>query len=459
MSCKKRVFLTGATGNMGWAGFKELLSRSDRFDIVILARPSKKNQKKLKQYMDHPGVQIVWGDLSNYSDVLKCVEGADYVLHVGGMVSPAADRFPEKTMKVNIGAAQNIINAVKAQPRRDEIGVVYIGSVAQTGHHEAPHHWGRCGDPVRASKLDYYSLSKCIAELIFAESGLKKWVSIRQSGMLYPKLLTKANDPITFHVPFSGVLEWSTVEDSGRVLANVCEEWVPESFWRGFYNLSSGPSFRLTNYEFEALLLEAISCPPVEKVFERNWFATRNFHGQWYTDAERLEEALHFRENVDVKSYFRRMKREIPWFFSLAPIAPAFAIKGFMKHIAVSDELGTLYWFKHDVQERIGAHFGSREEWQQIGGWDEFDRSRPSEEAIILDHGYDETKPVGQLDIADMERAAEFRGGECLSAEMAPGAIFSQLRWRCGCGNEFEMTPNAVLRGGHWCPECLKKMV
>ena len=32
---KKTVFLTGATGNMGWAGFKELHARKDRFDIRL----------------------------------------------------------------------------------------------------------------------------------------------------------------------------------------------------------------------------------------------------------------------------------------------------------------------------------------------------------------------------------------------------------------------------------------
>ena len=41
----KTVFLTGATGNMGWAGFKELYARRDEFNIRILARKSKKNIK------------------------------------------------------------------------------------------------------------------------------------------------------------------------------------------------------------------------------------------------------------------------------------------------------------------------------------------------------------------------------------------------------------------------------
>ena len=269
MRSKKTVFLTGATGTMGHAGLVELSKRLDRFHITLLARPSQINKKKLAAYESMEGVRIVWGDLMNYQDVLNGVTGADYVLHVGGMVSPAADYFPKKTLKVNTTAAKHIADAVKAQPNADQIKVVYIGSVAQTGHRGAPIHWGRTGDPINISVYDHYAISKTIAERIFVESGIKHWVCLRQTGILCPELLLKGSDPITFHVPLNGVLEWATAEDSGRLLANVCEEEVPEEFWNRFYNISSGPSFRLTNYEFEQKLLKAIGCPAPEKIFER----------------------------------------------------------------------------------------------------------------------------------------------------------------------------------------------
>ena len=63
---KKTVFLTGGTGNMGWAGFKELHARRDLFNIRLLARDSKKNRKLLKPYIDDPCVTIIWGDLMRY---------------------------------------------------------------------------------------------------------------------------------------------------------------------------------------------------------------------------------------------------------------------------------------------------------------------------------------------------------------------------------------------------------
>ena len=261
---KKTVFLTGATGTMGWAGLQELLKHDDKLDIVILARHSQKNIEKLKPLQDR--IKIVWGDLTNYEDVLKGVTGADYVLHVGGMVSPSADYFPEKTLKVNTTAAANVVKAIQAQPNADDIRAVYIGSVAQTSDRGPDTLWGRTGDPIFSSVYDYYGISKIIAERTFAESGLKHWVSLRQSGILYPAIL-KQYDPIMFHVPITGVLEWATVEDSGRLLANLCTLDLPDEFWNRFYNISSGPDYRLSNFEFETLLLDAIHCPGPKKIF------------------------------------------------------------------------------------------------------------------------------------------------------------------------------------------------
>ena len=451
---KRRIFLTGATGVMGTAGLNELFARRDRFDITVLVRDSKVNRKKMARFGD--AIRVVWGDLTNYDDVLEAVRGADYVLHVGGMVSPRADYKPKSVLKVNVLAAENIIKAVKAQPNSDNIKVVYIGSVAQTGDRREPLHWGRTGDPIFPSIFDYYALSKCRAERLFAESGLKYWVSLRQSGILYPAIL-KNMDPIMFHVPIRGVLEWATVEDSGRLLANVCEESVPEEFWCKFYNIGSGAEYRLTNYDFERYLLKSINCPAPEKIFDAKWFATHNFHGQFYLDSDKLEEYLHFRANIPVGEYFAHMAKSLPWFYSLANIAPAFIIKPFMRLIAKDKTFGTLGWLKSSNEERIRAYFGSREERDNIGTWEQMSDIHLSGEAEAerLNHGYDETKPLAELDIEDMRSAAKFRGGKCLSHSMTKGDLSTKLEWECAQGHRFEASPALILLGGHWCEECM----
>ncbi|MBQ8499934.1 MAG: NAD(P)-dependent oxidoreductase [Bacteroidales bacterium] len=366
---KKTIFITGATGNMGWAGFRELYNRRNRFNIRLLARDSRKNRKKLSGYLDDPSVTVIWGDLTRYEDVLAGVNGSDYVLHVGGMVSPAADYYPEKTLKVNVSAAENVVKAVLAQPHKDEMRVVYIGSVAQYGDRNPPYHWGDADEPQTPAKYDMYALSKIRAEQIFASAGLKRWVSLRQSGILYPGILKVVN-PTAFHVPVGGVLEWATIEDSGRLLAQICEDWVPEEFWNKAYNISSGEQYRMTNYEFETRLLDALGLPGPEKVFEPQWFALKNFHGMWYKDADRLEDYLHFRSNTPVDEYFDTMKSKLPWFYRLAFLAPAWAVRMFMKPFAFEKGLGTQWWVEND-KEKFEAYYGSREAYEAIRSWDD----------------------------------------------------------------------------------------
>lgn len=375
---KKTVFLTGATGNMGWAGFMELYQRRDRFNIRLLARDSKKNRKKLKPFLNDPSVSVVWGDLMRYEDVLEGVSGANYVLHVGGMVSPAADYYPEKTLKVNVGAAGNVVKAVLAQKDPDVVKVVYIGSVAQYGDRSVPNHWGSADDPQIPAQYDMYAVSKIQAEEIFAKAGFKHWVSLRQSGILYPGILSVVN-PTAFHVPMAGVLEWSTIEDSGRLLAQVCEDWVPDEFWNRAYNISSGAQYRLTNYDFMKKMLNSLGLPDPEKVFEPKWFALKNFHGMWYKDADVLEEYLHFRADVPVDEYFASMKSKLPWYYSLAFLAPAWAVKMFMKPFAFEKNLGTQWWVEHDP-EKFEAYYGSREAYDAIRTWDDIRPNSPTEE-------------------------------------------------------------------------------
>ena len=454
---KTIIFLTGATGTMGFAGMTEILRYPERYELRVLARPSKKNKELLSPLSAlHPQLHIIWGDLTNYNDVLQGVKGADIVLHVGGMVSPQADYRPKATLRTNISAAENITKAILAQPEEKQPKVVYIGSVAQMGDRREPLHWGRAGDPICVSAYDHYGLTKALAERIITDSGIKTWVSLRQSGILYPAIL-KNYDPIMFHVPIRGVLEWATVEDSGRLLERVCRPEVPKEFWCNYYNIGSGAEYRLSNYEFECLLLDAIGCPKPEQIFNANWFTTRNFHGMWYIDGDKLENYLHFRANVPVKEYFARMAKakSLPMgikFAAKSHIAKLFphCVKAAMWFMANSKEHGTQWWvkklkdesLKSKVEKRISAYYGSMEAYQAIPDWKHFDVSHNSETPVLLDHGYDETKDIDTLTDEELNKAAAFRGGKYLGNDT----------WQDANGNTFKAGRRLILLGGHWSP-------
>lgn len=458
----KKIFVTGTTGTMGGEALKQLLDRRDHFKVITLARDSKKNRTFMEQYRDEKNLEVVWGDLTHYEDVLKCVTGSDYVIHCAAFISPAADRHPKDAMQINYGGTKNIIKAILAQPNKDEIRFVNIGTVAETGDRMAPIHWGRVGDPLKPSVHDYYAVSKIAAERAVIESGIKHWVSLRQTGIMSIKEFS-LNEGISFHQPLNNVLEWVTAHDSGVLCANACEDWVPEEFWGHIYNIGGGEGCRVTNYELMAQMMQEVGIDDFKKVAEPNWYALRNFHGQWYLDSDKLEDLLHFRSQSvsDFVHYYGKVMRDLgaeqakqdPAAPQPTPEQMIQGVRAQNLQAALSDT-GTLHWLINNQEAMLEPFFISRTQWAQLPGWDKFVLYRPAGKPVVLDHGYDEDKPESELNLADVKQAAAFRGGKLLSTEMKTGDWTTPLEFECHYGHHFTASPRLVLEGGHWCDEC-----
>ncbi len=448
---RKIIFLTGGTGNMGSEAIRHILQLPDPLELRVLVRPQEARLASVKKLLSESNVTIVWGDLTDPASLEEGIRNADVVLHVGGLVSPMADYLePAAVEAVNVNGAANIIAAIKhvADPERTRLA--YIGTVAQTGSRNSPVHWGRTGDPIKISAYDHYAISKTKAEVLVAESGLRYWVSLRQSGMLHNNM-SKDLDPIMFHNVLNGVFEWSTANDSGRLMAGVCSDDVPEVFWRRFYNIGGGVQSRITNKKFFELTMSTMGVKDFRTIFRPHWFATQNFHGQWYSDSDELEALVPYREQ-SVDAFFVERSRQTPRYLKWAGRLAPGAIHKRLGKLAEGPH-GTLHWFAHNDEDRISAHFGSREAWESIPrDWDSYTFISPSMEPTELQHGYNENKALEDITEEDLADAAEFRGGHspkgCIDSPYAPVA------WRCAEGHEFLLSTNAVVKGGHWCPVC-----
>ena len=122
-------------------------------------------------------------------------------------------------------------------------------------------------------------------------------------------------------------------------------------------------------------------------------------------------------------------------------------------------------WIKRGDKARIEAYFGGEEKlsgmptrWEDTkliakGDFGDPNEMKKTENAVLLSHGYDESKAPEEWTIDDMREAAAFRGGKCLSDALG-GDIYKKIRWQCAEGHTFESSPYTVLRGGHWCPHC-----
>ncbi|MEO6942873.1 MAG: NAD(P)-dependent oxidoreductase [Terrimesophilobacter sp.] len=449
---KKTVLLTGATGSMGSATLTELRHRRDRFNIVILAHDNKHGRSFLRPFLTEPGIRVVWGDLRDYGKVLDCVTGADIVLHIAALISPAADRDPVATEQINVGSIRNILRAIAEQPDPDRVRLVTVGSVAMTGSRLPPLHWGRVGDPVAPAIGDHYAVSKIESERLVIESGLARWVSLRQTFICIPKLLSLLH-PILFHQPVNTQFEFVTARDSGRLMANVCEDTVPDEFWRHAYNIGGGAACRVNYVEYLDRIFGVLGLGALARLTERRWFALKNFHCQWFLDSDVLEDYLHFRRD-GLDEYVAHVAATAPWYLrlGLGRLVPRVLIRNLvMKRLARRPE-GPLHWIEADDHAKVEAFFGSRQEWERIPGWE---HPIPEPTAPMpLDHGYDDSLPDAGIGLLEAASAARFRGGECLSHGMVTGDLYTPLRWSCAAGHEFEATPYLVLRAGHWCREC-----
>jgi len=200
-----------------------------------------------------------------------------------------------------------------------------------------------------------------------------------------------------------------------------------------------------------------------QKVIERNWFALKNFHMQFYEDSDKLNDYLHHWEGgQSMEDYFADVWKKMPWFLKAtawqAKYFPPYrwlveaATRSQLKKLAYHKD-GTMGWISNKDKGRINAFYGSMEAYQEIPGWDgpmpSFDHSQAYSR---LNHGYDEAKK--ELTLEDLQEAAEFRGGSLVSNKW-DGTMHLQLSWKCCQEHSFKMTPHAVLKGGHWCVECI----
>jgi nucleoside-diphosphate-sugar epimerase len=476
---RETVVLLGASGTMGYQAFKELWKRKAQVDITILVRPSPKNKALFATYekeaeitpipgkgtVENSGLKIVWGDATVFEDVENAIQGADWVLDAMALISPQADYYPEMAKAVNTDATINIVRAIESQPNgADRIKLVYTGTVAQTGDRPRGIHWGRVGDPLKPSIFDYYAVTKIAGERAVLESDIRHWASLRMTFIMptnYKEFVDLA-DPIMFHQPIATYMENLTDRDAGYGLVNALD--IPEGsdFWRRVYNMGGGPAMRCTALDYMDTSLKLMGMSGIHSCTERRWFALRNFHMQYYEDSHVLNEYLHhWRDSLD--DYWQAMSDCLP--ASMRAVAFAGRHLPFMRRqaeqatcarmtrMAENHRNGTAYWAKNRCEARIKAFYGDIGTYESIPDWDMvMPRIDPDPEWKRLDHGYDEDK--AQLDLADLQAAAAFRGGECLSGEW-DSDMYATLAWRCAFGHEFAGKPNTILEAGHWCPVCV----
>jgi nucleoside-diphosphate-sugar epimerase len=474
-----KIALTGASGAMGGEALDQLLDSSLDIHITVFLWEKEKKKPAFFRESIRKGKErltFVRGDLSRYEDCVKFIDGADYVIHCAALIPPRSDHDEEAAYRCNYLANKNLIDAINASKNPAAIKFVYIGTVAEYGNRNLKTLWGRVGDPIISSDYDCYSMDKIRAERYLLDHRPPHFVSLRQTAIAH-KYLFKNNmkDGLMFHTSWNDPLEWVSDRDSGRLITHLVEEDQKgelKDFWDQIYNIGGGRSCRVTGYESIAAGFALMGRTPKD-FFNPEWNISRNFHGLYYLDSDLLEEKLHFRQD-SLADFWGRMRKKYRY-FALAKIVPPALLKAWVFKPLLKNDNAPMYWLNHHEVGRIKAFYGGEAAFKAIPrAWKNFpllcenkapdgsfidgeklkDQSWALANRLVLDHGFDEKKPLTELDLSDMIKAAAFRGGLCLSKSMNKGDLWTKLQWQCAEGHVFEASPFTILFGGYWCPEC-----
>ena len=463
---KMVIAMTGVSGNMGREALIQTLELDFVDTVKILLTPRKRNDKLAKKLKGTYGarVDIVRGWLSDISSCKTLVEGADIVVNMAAVIPPRSDKNASASYECNQLGDMRLADAVAAMPKQAKL--IHTSTVAVYGNRTLAHPWGRVGDPLLPAIYDNYAMHKMIAERYVMESAVKNWAVLRQTAMLYDGIIfSNISDGLLFHATLNGPLEWVTARDSGYLIKRIIErEHAGEidDFWNRAYDISGGAQNRRTGYDTFADGFSIMGGSP-KAYFKPNWCATRNFHGMWYADGGELQKLFGYQRGT-VADFWADMGKKYRM-FKIARIFPSSVIGLFVFRRLLHDDNAPLKWLKRGDEGRVLAAFGGSkaalslpDKWADYSVADAASYGSREEAPEVkfrdklLDHGYDERKSMDEWSLEDMNGAAAFRGGKCLSKEYVSPR--EKLLWQCSEGHTFLAAPYTVLGAGHWCPFC-----
>lgn len=461
-----KIAMTGTSGHFGIEALKQTLEIKEVEFIRVLLTNKKRNDKLARKLAKLYGnrIQVVRGSVAEKDKCTKLVAGVDYVAHFAAVIPPASDASYAASEECNKHGTVTLIDCVKEckpQPK-----YIHISTVALYGNRNIKHPFGRVGDPLLVAAYDTYAMHKLYGERYCLDAELDCFAVLRQSAMLHPDMLNdNISDGLMFHTALNAPLEWVSARDSGYLMKRIFERDARgeiDGFWNNIYNIGAGKKGRGTGIDTFDLGFALIG-GSAEKFLKPNWFATRNFHGMWFSDSDELEELFGYQRD-SVEDYWKEIGRQHK-IFALGKMVPPKLIENVLFKRLLKHPNSPLRWLNDGDDVRVTTSFGSVEnaknlsaDWKDYklvsrGDFGDYDKLKETSSAILLDHGYDESKRLCELSVEELRKAAAFRGGELLS-DKYDGNEYAKLKWKCHDGHVFEASPFTVLRGGHWCPDC-----
>ena len=182
----RKVLVTGGAGFIGSNLVESMLEAGN--NVVCLDNFSTGKRENIQGFLNNTGFQLIEGDIRNYSDCEKAVQGIDFVFHQAALGSvPRSIKDPVSTTDVNIGGFVKMLFASK------EAGVkrfIYAASSSTYGDHpDLPKVEDKIGKP-----MSPYGITKYVDELFAANFSLT--YNIEVIGLRYFNVFGRRQDPM-----------------------------------------------------------------------------------------------------------------------------------------------------------------------------------------------------------------------------------------------------------------------
>ena len=180
-----KILITGGAGFIGSNLCEYFISKGN--EVICLDNFATGHLHNLDVVINNPNFTLIEGDIRNFQDCQKAVQGVDYVLHEAALGSvPRSINDPITTNEVNVSGFMNVLTASRdAKVKR----FVYAASSSTYGDSQGlPKVEDVIGKP-----LSPYAITKYVNEL-YAEIFSKTY-GIETIGLRYFNVFGRKQDP------------------------------------------------------------------------------------------------------------------------------------------------------------------------------------------------------------------------------------------------------------------------